>query len=288
MKSEIIAVVSVGVVSTGIVAGLVSAIWSDVSSDIGYVHDEIAAMRSDVGDNSERLARVEGKLEEQSRQLAEIKSTIGAHEARFDQIEQTLVFHGSTLNNIVKVIALAGWGDEGVAIVEHTADKPAPGYEVKAQVVETEEDAAAIVVAEVAVIESEAPPALEVAGAKIIEPEGTDTVAEAIEDEPSYAVITEKDSSFGNVRRRVTLEIEIAGADPTSSTTIRTMMQAATDRYNLDRPDAISVRLWRSYRDDSNARNRIVFSPDGCGWSGDDCTEEIWRDLLHGKWPATE
>ena len=280
MKSEIIAVVSVGVASTSIVVGLISAIWSDVSSDIGDVRDEITAMRSDVGDNSERLARVEGKLEEQSRQLAEIKSTIGAHEVRFDQIEQTLVSHSSTLNNIVKVIALAGWGDEGVAIVEHTADKPAPGYEVKAQIVEPEEpeDAvfvvAEVAVAEVAVIEPEAPPALEVAGAPT--------------PEQSYTLVTEKDSSFGNVRRRVTLEIEIAGADPTSSTTIRTMMQAATDRYNLDRPDAVSVRLWRSYGDDSNARNRIVFAPDGCGWSGDDCTEEIWRDLLHGKWPTTE
>ena len=274
MKSEIIAVVSVGVVATGIIGGLIGAIWSDVGSDISYVRDEIAAMRSDVADNSERLVRVEGKLEEQSRRLAEIKSTIGAHEARFDQIEQTLVFHGSTLNNIVKVIALAGWGDEGVAIVENTGDKSAPGYEVEAQVIEPEEDAAIVVaevaVSEVAVIESEAPP-LE--------------VAEAPTPEPSYTVITEKDSSFGNARRRVTLEIEIVGADPAARTTIETMMQVAIRRHQVDQPDAVSVRLWRSYEDDSNAQNRLIYAPDGCGWSGDDCAGESWTELLKGDLP---
>ena len=273
MKSEIIAVVSVGVVSTGIVAGLIGAIWSDVSADIGDVREEIAAMRSDVGDNRERLARVEGKLEEQSRQLAEIKSTIGAHEVRFDQIEQTLVSHGSTLNNIVKVIALAGWGDEGVAIIENVADQPVSGGEVKAQVVEPEEpeEDATFVVAEVIVIEPEEATAFE--------------VAEAPTPEPSYTVVTEKDSSFGNVRRRVTLEIEIAGADPTSSMTIQTMMRAATDRYNLDQPDAVSVRLWRSYNEESSALNRIVYAPDGCGWAGNDCTGELWTELLKGNIP---
>ena len=285
MKSEIIAVVSVGVVSTGIVVGVIGAIWSDVSSDIGDVRAEIVAMRSDVGDNSERLARVEGKLEDQGRQLAEIKNTIGAHESRFDAIEQTLVSHGSALNNIVRVIALAGWGDEGVTIIEQTADEPAPDYDVMAQVAGSED--AAIIIAEVPVIEPEAPAPIDVAEATIIEPEVPEAfaVAEVIEDEPSYMVITEKDSSFGNVRRRVTLEIRIAGADPTSSMTIQTMMLAATNRYNLDRPDAVSVRLWDSYGDDSSALNSIVFAPDGCGWPGDDCTGELWTELLKGDMP---
>ena len=272
MKSEIIAVVSVGVASTGIVAGLIVAIWSDVSADIGNVRDEIAAMRSDVGDNRERLARVEGKLEEQSRQLVEIKNTIGAHEARFDQIEQTLVSHSSSLDNIVKVIALAGWGDEGVAIVENVADQPVSDGETTAKVVEHTVDQ---------------PEFSDDATAQATESEEAIAyaVAEAIEYEPSYAVITEKDSSFGNVRRRVTLEIEIAHANPTSPVTIRTMMDAAIDRYILDQPDAVLVRLWRSYNEDSSAINRIVYSLDGCGWSGDECTGELWTELLKGNIP---
>ena len=114
-------------------------------------------------------------------------------------------------------------------------------------------------------------------------------VAEAdIEPAPTtaYILVKEKDSSFGNVRRRVTVEIEIPGATPYSQTAILTMMQEAIRRHEMDQPDAISVRLWRSYKDDSNAQNRLVYAPDGCGWAGTDCTGELWRDLMHGELPA--
>ena len=96
----------------------------------------------------------------------------------------------------------------------------------------------------------------------------------------------EIDSSWGNVRRRVTAEIEIDGADdPTSRATIKTMMQAAIDRYEVRRPHASSVRLWRPYGEEFWALNRIVYAPDGCVWAGTDCTGESWTDLLKGEIP---
>ena len=110
-----------------------------------------------------------------------------------------------------------------------------------------------------------------------------------------YRVVKERDSSFGNVRARVILEIEVPGeasrlpADPIAEATIQTMMRAALDRYQADLwPDAISVRLWASYERDSVIQNKIVYAPDGCGWAGTDCTGEVWTDLDNGDMPETD
>ncbi len=107
----------------------------------------------------------------------------------------------------------------------------------------------------------------------------TDTVATQ-----TYRVVEEKDSSFGNVRYRVTLEIESELAT-TDVAALETMMKAAVDRHRQDWPDAVSVRLWDSYEKDSSIRNRIVYAPDKCGWSGDDCGAALWSDLYRGIIP---
>ena len=44
-------------------------------------------------------------------------------------------------------------------------------------------------------------------------------------------------------------------------------------------PDAVSGRLWDSYENDSTVRIRIVYAPDGCGWSGDPCDRHLWTDF---------
>ena len=106
----------------------------------------------------------------------------------------------------------------------------------------------------------------------------------AIAQAQDYQIIEEKDSSFGNTRYRITLEIEASGA-PTNRDQLRTMMAAAVGRHRQDWPDAVSVRLWDSYEDDSVTRNRVVYAPDGCGWTGDDCTDELWTDLQRGGIP---
>ncbi len=101
----------------------------------------------------------------------------------------------------------------------------------------------------------------------------------------NYTVIEEKDGSFGNVRSRVILEIEIPGAG-SEREQLLAMMKAAVDRHRKDWPDAVSVRVWDDYGNDfSLARNGIDYAPDGCGWGGDKCTGEIWTDLLMGQIP---
>ena len=99
-----------------------------------------------------------------------------------------------------------------------------------------------------------------------------------------YIVVDEHDHSFGNVRYRITLEIEAPWAQ-TDRERLQAMMTAAVDRHRKDRPDAVSVRLWDSYETDFAARNGIDYAPDGCGWTGDRCTGELWTDLLNGTIP---
>ena len=100
-----------------------------------------------------------------------------------------------------------------------------------------------------------------------------------------YVVIKEKDSSFGNNRSRITIEIEAPLAS-TDRQRLDAMMAAAMDRHRKDWPDAVSARLWNSYENDSSIRNRISYAPDGCGWTGDDCTGDIWTDLFRGEIPV--
>lgn len=100
-----------------------------------------------------------------------------------------------------------------------------------------------------------------------------------------YTIVAETDSSFGTVRSRVTIEIEA----PTASSEragLEAMMAAAIARHAKDRPDAVSARLWENYERDDIIQNRIIYAPDGCGWTGDDCSGEIWTDLFRGTIPG--
>ena len=100
----------------------------------------------------------------------------------------------------------------------------------------------------------------------------------------SYTIVEEKDHSFGNVRSRVTLEIEAPDANADDQK-IATMMKAAIDRHRMDWPDAVSVRLWNDYHSEQVIQNRIIYAPDGCGWAGLECNDDLWTDVFSGTIP---
>ena len=106
-----------------------------------------------------------------------------------------------------------------------------------------------------------------------------------LEAEPGFQIVKEKDSSFGNIRSRVTLEIVSPEADDDRSAIIA-MMATAIERHRQTWPDAVSVRLWLSSEMNPPIRNRIVFAPDGCGWAGTDCNQGLWTDLMKGTVPS--
>ena len=63
--------------------------------------------------------------------------------------------------------------------------------------------------------------------------------------------------------------------------TLQVMMTAGVDRHRQGQPDAVSIRLWKSYEDDLAALARLVYAPDGCSWTGDDCTDELWTGFWY-------
>ena len=100
-----------------------------------------------------------------------------------------------------------------------------------------------------------------------------------------YTVVRAKKTFVG--WHRVTLEIEASTATMLRQQ-VETMMQAAVDQFPKRNADVMSVRLWDDYDSGTNARNRLVYAPDGCGWagrSGQPCDKPIWTDLLRGEIP---
>ena len=108
--------------------------------------------------------------------------------------------------------------------------------------------------------------------------------AVAIAPEP-YTVVKAKKSFVG--WHRVTLEIE-ADTATTPRQQVETMMQAAIDQLPKHNADVLSVRLWDDHSSGTNALNRLVYAPDGCGWAGRNgqpCDKPLWTDLLRGEIP---
>ena len=102
----------------------------------------------------------------------------------------------------------------------------------------------------------------------------------------TYTVVAEKDVSVG-ARYRVTLGIEADDAT-TDRAQIETMMKAAVEYHRQSWPAVIFVQYWDNYANGDGwpITNAIAYAVDGCGWTGDPCTRELWSDVLQGEIPA--
>ena len=279
LEQQTIALIGVGVVIIGVTVGLHSITQADIRAlgtsvdglrgDIASVGQRVAALEPRVDGLDQRLVRIDERLGKVEARLITLETRLGRVEDQVVGIDGRL---GRVETDLNTILALG----QGVEPSSYVLDVPSADEETA----QASDEASTVAVA----VSNRVAEVAEIAGV-------TAPVAVAVADdvalaEPAvYVIAEEKDSSFGNVRRRVTLELEIDGADPTSPTTIETLMRAATDRHQVDSPDAVSVRLWRSYGNGSNAQNRIVYAPDGCGWSGGDCTGEVWTELLKGDMP---
>ena len=263
LEQQTIALIGVGVVIIGVTVGL----HSITQADIRALGASVDGLRGDVSSLGERVAAVETRLTTVETRLTSVETRLSHVENRIVDIDGRLAHVETDLNTFLAL-------GQGVEPSSYVLDAPsAEEYPRNAQELDepTTVEVAVDTVAEAMVV------------AEIVDVASADDIV--LVEATAYRIVKEKDSSFGNVRRRVTLEIEIDGADPTAPTTIEAMMQAAAARHQVDQPDAVSVRLWRSYANDSNAENRLVYASDGCGWSGGDCTGESWTDLLKGDIP---
>lgn len=90
----------------------------------------------------------------------------------------------------------------------------------------------------------------------------------------AYRILEDMDSTWG-VRERRTLNIQAPTAK-TQEDRMAVVRRAAIEyieRYS--RVDAVAVRLFTS--EQVNAVARVVYAPDKCGWTGDDCSNSVWR-----------
>ena len=261
-----------------LVIGAVLAIIGSTYAFVESVRTDIRALDGRVDSIDRNLASVDTRLGNVENRLSVVESevaTIRTNVVVLDQRVETIEGRWATL------LGPADSGADTMAAAEPETDvgtvsatEPDPvSITGEATAVAPDEVAQAIVVAEAGAYDDAA---VDVAMAPAAEKDAAPLV---------FTIAEEKDSSFGNSRRRVTLEIETSGAEPASSLAIATMMRAARVRYHVDQPDTVSVRLWMSYPGDQNAANRIVYAPDGCGWSGEDCTGAVWSDLLKGSLP---
>ena len=284
LEQQTIALIGVGVVIIGVTVGLHSITQADIRDLRTVVGTDINGLRGDVSNLGERVSSLETRIDELDQQLLGIDQRLGKVETRLTSVEtrlgnvenQVAGLHGrlGRVETDLNTILALGYGVEpssDVLDVPPVNDDPRSAKEATDPLTGDVGVAAVDIVAEAFVV------------AEVVHTATVDDIVLA--EAAIYRIVEEKDSSFGTARRRVTLETEIDGADPTAPIAIKTMMRAATDRHQVDQPDAVSVRLWRSYEDDSNAQNRLVYAPDGCGWSGDDCTGELWTDLLKGDMP---
>ena len=92
----------------------------------------------------------------------------------------------------------------------------------------------------------------------------------------AYTITREVDSTFSG-RRRITLNI-YAPTAATDSDRLATVKQAALDYSRSADIDAIAVRQFQP-AETGGAVARVVYSPDGCGWIGEKCTGEVWREF---------
>ena len=67
------------------------------------------------------------------------------------------------------------------------------------------------------------------------------------------------------------------------------MMEAALQRHDQGRADSIVVSLLAPYGElPFLPLYALMYAPDGCGFSGQDCTDERWREPVHGSLPEPD
>ena len=254
------------------IIGSTYAFVESVRTDIRALDGRVDGIDRNLASVDTRLGNVENRLSVVESEIATVRTNVAVLDQRVETIESRWAVLLGDADSGADTMAAVPETETDVSAVSATEPDPVT-ITGEAVAVATDEVAEAIVVAEAGVYDDAA---VDVAMAPAAENDAAPL---------AYIVADEKDSSFGNSRRRVTLEIETSGVEPESSLAIATMMSAAKARYQVDQPDAVSVRLWMSYAGDSNASNRIVYAPDGCGWPGDNCTGTTWSDLLKGSLP---
>ena len=99
-----------------------------------------------------------------------------------------------------------------------------------------------------------------------------------------FKIVKEEDISTMQ-RSRFKMEVEAPNAD-TGRKVIEALMLALVEVHRKEWPQVVTGFLYSSSSRDELAKNRLTYAPDGCAWTGEDCTGELWSDLMHGELPG--
>ena len=92
-----------------------------------------------------------------------------------------------------------------------------------------------------------------------------------------FTFLKDGDLSIGK-RSRVLVEVVAYRTVPTQEVRILTAMHAAIDAHRQKWPHVVTARVWLSSDRDVMIA-RATYAPDGCGWSGDPCGQDLWTQM---------
>lgn len=120
-------------------------------------------------------------------------------------------------------------------------------------------------------------------------PAGKPVVKKALPPEPEpnfkdFKIVKEEDISTA-MRSRFKIEVEAPDAD-TDRKAIEALMLALVEVHRKEWPQVVTGFLYSSSSRDGLANNGLTYAPDGCAWTGEDCTGELWSDLMNGALPT--
>ena len=98
-----------------------------------------------------------------------------------------------------------------------------------------------------------------------------------------FKIVKEEDISTA-LRSRFKIEVEAPNAD-TDRKVIEALMLALVEVHRKEWPQVVTGFLYDSSGRDELANNRLTYAPDGCAWTGEDCTGELWSGLMDGVLP---
>ena len=99
-----------------------------------------------------------------------------------------------------------------------------------------------------------------------------------------FKIVKEEDISTAR-RNRFKIEVEAPNAD-TDRKMIEALMLALVEVHRKEWPQVVTGFLYSSGSRDGLPKNRLTYAPDGCAWTGENCTGALWSDLMHGELPG--
>ena len=94
-----------------------------------------------------------------------------------------------------------------------------------------------------------------------------------------FKTLERKDYSIGN-RSRWSIDVTASSVDLSSHERVWIVMNAAVREHRRNWPDVVDASLYESRDGDVVSIAKITYAPDGCGWVGENCNQNLWTGVM--------